>query len=75
MAVGADLQEGSKDTRIDPQTGEAPEDALAGFLPPNEPKGVGEGFVTYTVRSRRNSPPGTRMSRTSSRSIPAVVTM
>ena len=46
---------------IDPLTGEAPADALAGFLPPNDPKGVGEGFVTYTIRPRRNSASGTRI--------------
>ena len=46
---------------IDPLTGEAPLDALAGFLPPNDPQGVGEGFVTYSVRGRRNSLSGTRV--------------
>ncbi len=46
---------------IDPITGDAPIDALAGFLPPNEPKGTGEGFVTYTIRPRRGSQTGTRI--------------
>ena len=37
---------------VDPVTGEAPSDALAGFLPPNNSEGIGEGFVTYTVRAK-----------------------
>lgn len=37
---------------IDPATGEPPEDALAGFLPPNDENGIGEGFVSYTIRPR-----------------------
>lgn len=34
---------------IDPATGAPPNDALAGFLPPNLEAGEGEGFVSYTV--------------------------
>ncbi|MBD2169240.1 DUF4114 domain-containing protein [Calothrix membranacea FACHB-236] len=45
-------------TTIDPQTGEAPQDALAGFLPPNNEDGVGDGFVTYTIRPDRNAQTG-----------------
>lgn len=37
---------------IDPVTGRTPEDALAGFLPPNDENGIGEGYVTYTVRPK-----------------------
>ncbi|WYM00653.1 MAG: Calx-beta domain-containing protein [Gloeotrichia echinulata CP02] len=41
-------------TTIDPNTGEIPEDALAGFLPPNNEDGVGDGFVNYSIRAKRN---------------------
>jgi VCBS repeat-containing protein len=34
---------------LDPETGMPPDDALAGFLPPNDEQGIGEGFVSYTV--------------------------
>jgi subtilase family serine protease len=46
---------------IDPTTGEAPIDALAGFLPPNDPAHRGEGFVSYTVRPKRTTPTDTRV--------------
>ena len=51
-------------TTIDPETGEIPEDAQLGFLPPNiDEEGVkdgrGEGFLTYTVKAKRNTPTGT----------------
>lgn len=45
-------------TTIDPETGEQPEDALLGFLPPNNEDGVGDGFVTYTIRSDRDAQTG-----------------
>jgi hypothetical protein len=35
---------------IDPATGQPPEDASLGFLPPNVNSPEGEAFVTYTVR-------------------------
>ncbi|WP_270934322.1 CARDB domain-containing protein [Falsiroseomonas oryzae] len=44
---------------IDPDTGEAPSDASVGLLPPNDETGRGDGFVSYTVRARRNEPTGT----------------
>ncbi len=44
-------------TAIDPETGEQPEDASIGFLPPNDEDHSGEGFVNYTVRSRRTAKP------------------
>jgi alpha-tubulin suppressor-like RCC1 family protein len=34
---------------IDPNTGEFPEDPLAGFLPPNDPNHRGEGHVSFTI--------------------------
>jgi RHS repeat-associated protein len=40
-------------TTIDPATGEQPLDANVGFLPPDNGKGSGEGFVSYSVRPRR----------------------
>ncbi|MCL4206398.1 MAG: hypothetical protein KJ000_28285 [Pirellulaceae bacterium] len=42
-----------------PLTGDLPEDPLAGFLPPNDQTGRGEGFVTFTVRPRSGLPTGT----------------
>ena len=46
---------------VDPATGEAPADALLGFLPPNDENGAGEGFVTYTIKAKRDVPSGTRI--------------
>ncbi len=46
-------------TSIDPATGEQPLDALTGFLPPNLTSPEGEGFVTYSVRSRATATTGT----------------
>jgi hypothetical protein len=43
----------------DPATGLPPEDPLAGFLPPNDTSGRGEGYVTFEVRVRPNTPHGT----------------
>ncbi|MBL9126797.1 MAG: carboxypeptidase regulatory-like domain-containing protein, partial [Verrucomicrobiales bacterium] len=37
---------------VDPITGEPPEDPFAGFLPPNDAEGRGEGFVSFSVRPR-----------------------
>ncbi|MEI6445074.1 MAG: CARDB domain-containing protein, partial [Nostocales cyanobacterium ELA583] len=37
---------------IDPTTGEAPLNAQAGFLPTNDKDGAGEGFVSYSVRTK-----------------------
>lgn len=45
-------------TTIDPETGEAPEDPLAGFLPPNLTPPEGDGFVTYTIRPRQDAQTG-----------------
>jgi hypothetical protein len=44
---------------LDPETGELPEDALAGFLPPNDSTGRGEGHIGYTILPQVNSPAGT----------------
>lgn len=50
---------------IDPETGEIPEDPLAGVLPPNDPEThCGEGYVTFTVRGRDDVPTGTEIINT-----------
>jgi subtilase family serine protease len=36
---------------IDPLTGATPDESDAGFLPPNDSTGIGEGFVSYVIRS------------------------
>ena len=43
---------------IDPLTGQPTTDPLAGFLPPDNTNGVGEGYVTYSVSSQTNVPNG-----------------
>ncbi|PDV99606.1 right-handed parallel beta-helix repeat-containing protein [Candidatus Chloroploca asiatica] len=43
----------------DPRTGDYPEDALAGFLPPNDGSGRGEGYVTFEARIKPDVPLGT----------------
>ncbi len=44
---------------IDPATGNAPEDPLAGFLPPNRTKPQGEGIVTFRIRPKSGLTNGT----------------
>ena len=44
---------------LDPQTEDLPLDPLAGFLPPNDETGRGEGHVAFTIRPRAGSPDGT----------------
>jgi subtilase family serine protease len=39
---------------VDPTTGDAPLDAQTGFLPINDENGIGEGFVSYSVRTKRD---------------------
>jgi subtilase family serine protease len=48
-------------TAIDPATGEQPNGALQGLLPPNDETGRGQGFVTYTVRAKAGAPTGTQI--------------
>src|SRR5262249_18554718 len=43
-----------------------PEAAQAGFLPPDNTAGRGEGFVTYTVRPKSNLATGTTISQQAS---------
>ena len=44
---------------IDPTTGEAPADPLAGFLPPDNSSLQGEGFVIFTVKPKSGLANGT----------------
>jgi hypothetical protein len=47
---------------LDLGTGELPEDALAGFLPPNDANGSGQGYVTFTVNAKKDIAAGTKIS-------------
>jgi subtilase family serine protease len=47
---------------IDPATGQKPEDPTLGFLPVNANKsGIGEGFVSFTVKPKASTPTGARI--------------
>lgn len=46
---------------LEPETLDLPMDPLAGFLPPNVTAPEGEGFVTYSIRTRAGLPTGTRI--------------
>jgi hypothetical protein len=46
---------------VDPVTGQLVTDPLAGFLPPDNAQQAGEGYVTYTVRSRGGLGTGTQI--------------
>jgi len=46
---------------IDPNTGQPPVDPFAGFLPPNDSTGRGEGHVTFTIEADDNLPEGTEI--------------
>lgn len=46
---------------LDPDTGDLPEDALAGFLPVNDDSGRGEGHVAFSVRVRPDATLGTSL--------------
>ena len=46
---------------IDPDTGELPEDPLAGFLPPNLNPPEGDGSVLFTVMPKPELPTGTEI--------------
>lgn len=52
FSAGINLQTGVvtwQFTSIDPETGDLVDDALAGFLPPNDASGRGQGFVEYSI--------------------------
>lgn len=44
---------------LDPDTGELPLDPLAGFLPPNDDSGRGEGYVSFSIYPRADATHGT----------------
>ena len=46
---------------IDPKSGDLPEDAQAGFLPPEDGTGRGQALVTFTVRPRTGLVTGTEV--------------
>ena len=48
-------------TSIDPDTGQAPTDAFAGFLPPNDENNSGQGFVTYSIHPKADLVNGTEI--------------
>ena len=51
-----------KMTSYDPNTGWEPEDAYAGFLPPDDANDIthrGEGYVSFAIRPKANLPAGT----------------
>lgn len=43
---------------IDPKTGETPDSPYTGFLPPNVQSPEGQGWVTYTIRTRSDAQTG-----------------
>ncbi|MBL8207984.1 MAG: IPT/TIG domain-containing protein, partial [Blastocatellia bacterium] len=49
-------------TAIDPKTGEQPNSASLGLLPPNDETGRGQGYVTYTILPKAGAPTGTIIS-------------
>jgi uncharacterized surface anchored protein len=51
---------------LDPETGELPEDALAGFLPPNDASRRGEGHVSFSIKPKSNLSVGTLITNTAS---------
>ena len=62
ISAGLDVRTGQVRwtlTAIDPATGEQPESAALGLLPPNDATNRGQGFVRYTVRSKSGLPTGT----------------
>ncbi len=44
---------------LDPETGDLPEDALAGLLPPEDGKGRGQGHISFSIQSRSDRTKGT----------------
>jgi len=48
-------------TSLDPDTLDFPEDALAGFLPPNVNPPAGDGGVSFTVKAKPLLPSGTQV--------------
>lgn len=64
VTVAFDAQNGTITWRLrsrDPVTQNLPEDPWAGFLPPNDETGRGEGYVSYNVRPRAGLSTGTQI--------------
>jgi Ca2+-binding RTX toxin-like protein len=68
VVAGIDITKGEAFwtlTTIDPETGEIPINPLIGFLPPDNPTsenpdgGAGDGFINYTIKTKRDVPTGT----------------
>jgi Ca2+-binding RTX toxin-like protein len=62
VAAGIDVTTGDAYwtlTAINPATGEMETDPLKGFLPPNDAKASGQGFVNYSVGAKRGTATGT----------------
>ena len=53
-------------TALDPDTGEPPEDPLAGFLPPNVTPPEGDGSVLFTVMPKSGLPTDTEITNEAS---------
>jgi uncharacterized repeat protein (TIGR01451 family) len=51
---------------LDPVTGRLSEDPLAGFLPPNDETGRGEGHVMFSIKPKAGAPVGTRVTNSAS---------
>ncbi|MDZ4805518.1 MAG: CARDB domain-containing protein [Candidatus Eisenbacteria bacterium] len=51
---------------LDPNTGQIPTDPLAGFLPPDDSTGIGQGHVGFTILADPNVPAGTEITNTAS---------
>jgi RHS repeat-associated protein/uncharacterized repeat protein (TIGR01451 family) len=51
---------------LDPNTGELPEDAFAGFLPPEDGTGRGQGHVSFSIGVRSDAADGTEVSNSAS---------
>jgi len=52
---------------IDPLTLDVTADPVAGFLPPNDPTHVGEGYTSYSVKAKTSLPTGTQIDGTFAR--------
>jgi hypothetical protein len=67
VSAGVDIATGKVTwtlTALDPATGEQPNSATLGLLPPNNAANDGQGFVTYTVQPKASAPTGTLISNT-----------
>ena len=64
ISAGVDVRTGLVTwtlSAVDPKTGEAPNSASLGLLPPNDATHRGEGYVTYTVQAKDGTATGTAL--------------